>query len=145
MATVKDVISQKNAFVARVGRDQNVLDATRIMHEKRIGSVVVTEGDSVVGIFSERDLLDRVVAARLDPAGTQIADVMTTPVAVCHPDSPLEECRTVMTTKRLRHLPVVVDGQLVGIISSGDILAAEAQVQQQTIEYLHEYLYGQRR
>lgn len=70
---------------------------------------------------------------------------MTTPVAVCHPDTSVEECRGVMTNKRIRHLPVVENGRLIGIVTSGDIMAQEIAAQQTTIEYMHQYLYGSSR
>lgn len=142
MATVRDILAKKGAFVAAVGRDHSVLDAAKEMNTRRVGSLVVTEGESVVGIFTERDILTRVVAVRRDPETTPVGEVMTAPVAVCHPDTTVEECRGVMTKQRIRHLPVVENGRLVGIITSGDILAREMAAQQSTIEYMHEYLYG---
>ncbi len=145
MATVRDILAKKGGFVAAVARDHSVLDAAKEMNARRVGSLVVIEGDSVVGIFTERDVLSRVVAARRDPETTSVGQVMTAPVAVCHPETTLEECRGVMTNRRIRHLPVVADGRLVGIITSGDILAQEIAAQQTTIEYMHEYLYGSRR
>jgi len=145
MATVRDILAKKGGFVAAVARDHSVLAAAKEMNARRVGSLVVIEGDSVVGIFTERDVLSRVVAARRDPETTSVGQVMTAPVAVCHPETTLEECRGVMTNRRIRHLPVVADGRLVGIITSGDILAQEIAAQQTTIEYMHEYLYGSRR
>jgi CBS domain-containing protein len=112
------------------------------MNTHRIGSLVVTDGDRAVGIFTERDILQRVVGADRQPADTVVKDVMTTPMACCRRDTKLAECRAIMTTKRIRHLPVVEDGKLLGIISAGDLLAHEVADQQSTIEYLHDYLYG---
>ncbi len=114
------------------------------MNERRIGGLVVTSGDRVIGIFTERDVLIRVVAAGRPPGETLVESVMTTPMACCRRDTPLAECRAVMTNKRIRHLPVVEEGKLYGIISAGDILAGEVADQRETIEYLHEYLYGHR-
>jgi len=117
------------------------MEAVKIMSDRRIGSLVVGRREKVVGIFTERDVLNRVVAKHLDPLKTIVKDVMTTPVACCQPTTKLAECRSVMTEKRIRHLPVVKENRLLGMISSGDILALEFGEQQQTIEYLHEYLY----
>ena len=117
------------------------LGAARIMSEQHIGSLVVGRREKVVGIFTGRDVLNRVVARHLDPMTTVIKDVMTTPVACCQPTTKLAECRSVMTAKRIRHLPVVSENKLLGMISSGDILALEHGDQKRTIEYLHEYLY----
>ncbi len=145
MATVRDILAKKGSFVASIRESQTVLEAAREMNARRIGSLVVTEGDTVTGIFTERDVLTRVVAVQREPDKTPVGKVMTTPVAVCHPDTSVEECRGVMTGKRIRHIPVVENSRLVGIVTSGDIMAQEIATHQQTIEYLHEYLYGSTR
>ena len=144
MPNAQSILQKKGADVATVDRKTTVLDAAKAMNEQRIGAVVVTDGDRVVGIFTERDILNRIVAAGKDPKTTRIEEVMTSPMACCRRDTRLTECRTVMTQKRIRHLPVVEDGKLYGIISAGDIVAGEVADQQATIEYLHEYLYGRR-
>ncbi len=117
------------------------MEAAKIMSDRRIGSLIVGRREKVVGIFTEWDVLNRVVAQHLDPLETIVKDVMTTPVACCQPTTKLAECRSVMTEKRIRHLPVVQENRLLGMISSGDILAQEYGDQKQTIEYLYEYLY----
>ena len=142
MPKVRDLLARKSGEVSSVSETENVLIAAKKMNAHRIGSLVVTRGDQVIGIFSERDILTRVVAVGLAPAATLIADVMTSPVACCRPDTTLEECKKVMTSKRIRHLPVVDEGKLVGIVTSGDILASTTSEQADTIEYLKEYLYG---
>jgi CBS domain-containing protein len=143
MATVKNLLDKKGSFVAPINKGDTVLHAAQVMNTRRIGALVVTEGDNVVGIISERDILTRIVAAQRDPTTVLVGEVMSSPVAVCHPNTDLEECRSVMTEKRIRHLPVVDQGRLAGIVTSGDILAQEVHQQQRTIEYLHEYIYGQ--
>ena len=142
MPTVQDVLKRKGGDVASVAEDATVTEAAKLMSDRRIGSVVVVDGQKVIGIFSERDVLNRVVAQNRDPSTTHVREVMTTPVACCQPTSDLKECRSVMTEKRIRHIPVVEGNKLVGMISSGDILALERSEQQETIRYLHEYLYG---
>ena len=144
MPNAQEILDKKGTDVATVDRKATVLDAARLMNERRIGAVVVTGGENAVGIFTERDILDRVVAAGKQAGQTSVGDVMTSPMACCHRNSPLEECKTVMTDKRIRHLPVVEEGKLYGLISSGDILAYESANQQATIEYLQEYLYRRR-
>ncbi len=141
MPTAQDILAKKTGDVAKIGEDSDVIEAVKIMSDRRIGSLVVARAEKVVGIFSERDVLCRVVAERRDPETTKIKDVMTSPVACCQSSSKLAECRTVMTDKRIRHLPVVDDGKLVGLISIGDIVALEQGEQRRTIEYLHEYLH----
>jgi CBS domain-containing protein len=142
MANVRDVLAEKGGVVVTIDHESSVFEAAATMSERRIGALVVMRGETIAGIFTERDLMTRVVAARRDPAGTRVSEVMTTPIACCEPDTALEECRTVMTTYKLRHLPVVDDGRLPGIISSGDILARELRVQEETIKYLHDYVTG---
>ena len=141
MPTAQDILAKRQRDVLTIGEDATVMEAAKIMSDQRIGSLVVRRQEKIVGIFTERDVLNRVVARHLDPMATIIKDVMTTPVACCQPTTKLAECRSVMTAKRIRHLPVVKENKLLGMISSGDILALEFGEQQQTIEYLHEYLY----
>ena len=142
MPTVKDILERKPNDVAQIAAEATVHAAAKLMNQLKIGALVVTRGDTVVGIFTERDVLTRVVARRADPAATRIEEVMTTPIACCQTSTTLEECRAVMTSKRIRHLPVVEENRLLGMISSGDILAHEAATHKETIQYLHEYLYG---
>ncbi|GAB4324899.1 MAG: CBS domain-containing protein [Candidatus Sumerlaeia bacterium] len=143
MTTVQDILKSKGSAVATVSRDETVLAAAQLMNEQRIGSVVVTDRDgSVCGIFTERDILTRIVAAQRDPAHTAVGEVMTAPVTCCHPDTPLEECRRVMSGNRIRRLPVAgADGRLVGIVTSGDLLAHQLRQQEQTIEHLNQYIF----
>ncbi|MBX3395982.1 MAG: CBS domain-containing protein [Phycisphaerae bacterium] len=142
MALVQHVLDTKGNAVWTVSKDQTAHDAARLMHERHIGSVVVMNGDVILGIFTERDLMNRVVAEERDPKTTRVADVMTARIAICSRDTTLESCRSAMTRHKIRHLPVVEDGKLLGIISSGDILARELKDQEETIRYLHEYMLG---
>jgi len=144
MPTVQTILEKKGPEVATVRTDSMVLDAAKLMNAKRIGAVVVTNGERVVGIFTERDVLIRVVAAHRPPETTRVEEVMTSPMACCRRDTKLLECKTIMTQKRIRHLPVVEEGKLYGMIAAGDILASECEDQQSTIQYLQEYLYGHR-
>lgn len=145
MVNVGDILATKSGRVTSVEATASVLDAAKLMNQHRIGAVVVTTGDDVIGIFTERDVLNRVVATQKSPAQTIVRDVMTTPVACCQRSTTLDECRSVMTQKRIRHLPVVENNRLLGMISIGDILAKRDEDQQETIRYLHDYLYGNTR
>jgi CBS domain-containing protein len=140
--TVQAILDRKGARVVSIRADASVLEAARVMNTHRIGALVVTEGGKVIGIFTERDILNRVVAAERDAAATLVRDVMTTPVAVCAPQTTRLECRTVMRHRRIRHLPVVDGDRLVGIVSIGDVLEVGEAEDQETIRYLHEYLFG---
>lgn len=142
MSLVRDVLNKKGTGVTTLDLGATAHDAAEMMHRNHIGSVVIVDDGKIAGIFTERDLLNRVVAPGLDPAATPVRDVMTTKLAVCARDTTIEECRGVMTRSKLRHLPVVENGDLIGIISSGDILSRELVDQEETIRYLHEYMHG---
>lgn len=144
MATVLDILGRKGGEVVSLVADESVLKAARTMNERGIGSVVVTEDGNVVGIFTERDVLRRVVAEQKDPGATTVREVMTSPVITCRPEAGLEECAAVFTEKRIRHLPVVDDGGLRGVITSGDILAHQLEEQKDTIKYLNSYVFDLR-
>jgi CBS domain-containing protein len=135
-------LSKKGSDVAAIAKDASVVDAAHLMNDRRIGALVVTTGDTVIGIFTERDVMNRVVAAERAVDATKVGEVMTSPCACCKPETTLAECRDVMTSKKIRHLPVVDSGRLCGMMSIGDVMAAEAENRQSTIEYLHQYLYG---
>jgi len=144
MATVKDILGRKGRDVVTIVADDSVLSAARLMNKRGIGGVVVLEDEEVIGIFTERDILRRVVAERRDPTTTLIRDVMTTPVMTCKLEAKLEECTALMTDKRVRHIPVVDADGLCGIVTSGDILAYQVSEQADTIQYLNSYVFDLR-
>jgi CBS domain-containing protein len=143
MATVRDILAEKGAHVLSIGKDALVLQAALIMNEHKIGSLVVIDEGRVIGMFTERDVLRRVVGEHRDPTTTTVAEVMSTEVVCATPATSIEEARTVMKNRRIRHLPVVdPEGRLMGLVSIGDLNAHDANSQEQTIYFLHEYLYG---
>ena len=142
MATVQTILAKKGRTVVSTSITDTVLDAARVMNERGIGGLIVLDGEQVAGMFTERDILRRVVAMRRDPARTPVGDVMTTPVAVCRPETTLAECRAVMTDKRIRHLPVVDGNGVCGIVTIGDLMAEEVTEHEATIQYLNEYIFG---
>jgi CBS domain-containing protein len=144
MPTVTDVIAKKGKEVVTAPISASVLEAARLMNDRGIGGVVVTENGRVVGIFSERDILRRVVAEQRDPSTTVLRDVMTTPVVDAPPDTTLEDCRAIMTERRIRHIPILDGDVLCGIITIGDILASQVREQENQIAYLNAYVYDLR-
>ena len=143
MATVHHVLKQKGSQVLSIGVKASVFDAAMLMNEHRIGGLVVLHSAKVEGIITERDVLRRVVAQRLDPAQVTVKDVMTKEVCVCKGETTIEEARNIFKSQRIRHLPVVDDhDRLVGLVSIGDINGWRLDNHEQTIHYLHEYLYG---
>lgn len=144
MATVQAVLAKKGGQVVTIGVADSALTAATLMNERGIGGLVVLEAGRVAGMFTERDILRRVVAMRRDPAATPVSEVMTSPVAFCRLETTLNECRAVMTEKRIRHLPVVDEKGVCGIVTIGDLMAHEVTDQEATIQYLHEYIFGVR-
>jgi CBS domain-containing protein len=143
MATVREILIAKGSQVLSIGREATVLEAALLMNEHKVGSVAVMAGGEVAGMFTERDVLRRVVGERRDPAATTVAEVMTREVLCCTPETTIEEARGVMMNRRIRHLPVLDDHrQLQGMISIGDLNAHHLTSQEHTIHLLHEYLYG---
>ena len=142
MPSVQDILSHKGREVASVERERTVIDAAREMNRLRIGSLVVVDGPKVVGMFTERDILVRVVAEARDPNRITVGQVMTTPVVCVGLETDLAECKSIVTSRRIRHIPVVDRGQLVGIVTSGDIMARESREHEVTIESLVEYIGG---
>ena len=124
--------------------ETSVAEAIQTMLDRRVGAVAVVDHEfKVVGVFTERDVLRRVVGEARNPAATRVADVMTTEVICCSPETTLEEARGVMKNRRIRHLPVLDDqGRLLGLVSIGDLNAHQEHAQEHHIHLLNEYLYG---
>ena len=141
MATLGDLLATKGSGVVAVQPSDTVLQAANLMNDLNIGGVVVLDGDRLAGIFTERDVLRRVVAQELDPATTPVAEVMTTPVITCPPELVLEDCAALMTQRGVRHLPVQDRTGLVGVVSIRDLLAYKVSEQQSTNDQFTHYLY----
>ena len=143
MATVRDLLAVKGSHVLSVGPDATVLNAAVLMNEHKVGSLLVMSGGQLIGIITERDILQRIVVPRLDPGQTPVRDVMTTELVCCQPHTRLDEARGVLKNRRIRHLPVVDEAkQLHGLISIGDLNAHEAHDHEFTIHILQEYIHG---
>lgn len=144
MGTVSDILAHKGSSVVAVAPQASVFEAASLMNQHKIGSLLVEENGRLVGIITERDILQRVVAQRRDVDCTKVADVMTTEVVCCRPHTTVEEARSVVKNRRIRHLPVIEeDGRILGIISIGDLNAWKSNNQQMTIHMLEQYIYGQ--
>lgn len=143
MACVKEILDAKGSQVLTIGQEASVLQAAKLMNEHKVGSLVVSDDGRLVGIFTERDVLCRVVGECRDPASTRVAEVMSTEVACCTTATSIDEARSAMKNRRIRHLPVVDDDRrLLGMVSIGDLNAYQTNTQEKTIHLLHEYLYG---
>ena len=144
MSSVRDLLAIKGTAVVSVTPGQSVLDAAHLMNDRGIGGVVVLEAGALAGIFTERDIMRRVVAAGRDPGTTLVADVMTPNCLTVATDMKIAACRALMSTKRIRHLPVVNDGGIVGIVTAGDILAFEVAQAEAQIQQLEKYVFDVR-
>jgi CBS domain-containing protein len=145
MTTVANVLRTKaEQHLHTVAPDVSVFDAAKRMAEHNIGSLVVIEGGQVIGLFTERDCARKVVPMTRAPRDVQVCEVMTAPVMYVGPHRTSEQCMALMTEHRVRHLPVVDDNQLIGIISIGDLVKDIISEQQFTIEQLEHYISGAR-
>jgi CBS domain-containing protein len=142
MKSVRDILKAKGTDVWCVEPGATVFDALRRMAEKEVGALVVTEGARVVGLISEREDARKVVLEGRTSPTTLVKEIMITPVVYIHLDQAIEECMSLMTEKRTRHLPVIEDGKLVGLISIGDIVKSIIADQQFLIEQLVRYVSG---
>ncbi len=140
MATAEQLIAIKGAAVASLPPTATVLEAAQLMNERHIGSVLVIDRNRLVGIFTERDVMRRIVAEERAAATTQLADVMTRQVACAALHTRLDEIRAVMRGRRIRHIPVVEGKRVMGMISIGDLNKADHDGQAETIKYLEQFM-----
>lgn len=144
MPTVRDLLARKRADVVSVSPADTVLHAAKLMNDHGIGGLAVLDGGTLVGMFTERDILRRVVASGRDPKTTKVRDVMTSPVITCVPETSVEECGAILSGKRIRHLPVTDPKGIAGIVTSGDLLAFQVAEHAATIQYLNSYMFDVR-
>lgn len=139
---VSAVLADKGRQVYTVAPTATVREAVREMNEKGVGALLVLVEDDPVGIFTERDVLRRVVDEGRNPRSTHVGDVMTRDVLVVQPATPIEQVMATMTEQRIRHLPVLEDGALVGLISIGDVTRWMSQNQEAHIQRMTDYITG---
>jgi len=139
---IRDVLRRKGDGVYSVGPLATVIDAVNVMNDHHVGSVLVIEGGSPVGIFSERDVLVRVVAAHRDPRQTLVRDVMTTRLHTASPDQTLLDLMRLMTERRCRHVPVMEGETLLGLVSIGDVTKATQRNLRLEVRELSNYIAG---
>jgi CBS domain-containing protein len=142
MGNVSQIIAAKGSSVHSVPPGAIVYDSIETMVGRNVGSVLVQEGDRIVGIFTERDYLRRVLLEDRDPKKTRVAEVMTPRIIAVDPQRSIEECMAIMTQQRIRHLPVMDGNRLAGIISIGDVVKHLSKEREVEIRYLTEYITG---
>lgn len=141
--TLEAVLAGKGSAIHYVAPEATVLHAVEKMNQERIGAVLVCISGELVGIFTERDVLFRVVGEGRDPASTKVIDVMTTEVVAVRSTTSIEEAMAVISERRFRHLPVVDDGKLMGLVSSGDLTRRASRDQEGHIQDLMNFITGQ--
>ena len=140
MSRISDVLRNKGSEVVTVKPDTPVSELLALLVGRNIGAAVVSSGDAVVGIVSERDVVHCVYGRGGQLLSTPVSDIMTTEVVTCLPDDEVDSLMRVMTERRIRHLPVVVDGALIGIVSIGDMVKARIGELEEERAHLHSYL-----
>lgn len=140
--TVSDLLRDKGNEVFSIGPDDTVFEAIRFVAEKGVGALLVMEGDRVLGLFSERDYARKVVLEGRSSSETLVRDVMSGELTSVRSDQPVGACMELMTEKRVRHLPVIEDGKLLGLLSIGDLVKEVIAEQQYIIDQLEGYISG---
>ena len=140
MSKVSDILGDKGSNVLRIEAGSSVFEAVQEMVEANVGSLLVTDGGEVVGIVTERDYLRRVTLEDRTDKDTAVGEIMTAPLVVVTPDTDIDECMAIMTDRRIRHLPVVRDGDVVGVVSIGDLVKFKSRQQRFEIQYLTDYI-----
>ncbi|MBH03238.1 MAG: histidine kinase [Xanthomonadales bacterium] len=143
MTTINDLLRDKPRDIWSVSPDDSVFDALQLMADKNIGAVLVMDDKHLVGLLSERDYARKLILANKASRDTAVRDVMTSRVAYVAPSKEVEECLALMTDKRFRHLPVLDEGRVVGLVSIGDLVKAIIDKKQFMIEQLESYISGQ--
>ena len=137
---VREILDEKGHDVLRIDADASVFDAVKQMVEAGVGSLLVTEGGRIAGIFTERDYLRRMTLEGRDDKNSAVREVMSSPLIVVTPETAIDECMALMTDRRIRHLPVVEDGDVVGVVSIGDVVKFRSKQQSFEIQYLTDYI-----
>ena len=142
MIRVRHLLESKKSLLCTIGPDAPVLEAVRSMAEHGVGALLVMSGTTLKGIVSERDYARKVVLHGRASADTPVSQIMSSPVLTVPPEATVQHCMVLMTERRIRHLPVVEDGRVIGVVSIGDLVKSVIEDQQRTIEQLETYIRG---
>ena len=140
MNLVSEILGDKGHDVLRIDADAPVLEAVKQMVEANIGSLLVMKDGEVAGIVTERDYLRRVAAEGTADEEATVEEIMSSPLIVVTPETPIDECMALMTDRRIRHVPVVEGGEVMGIVSIGDVVKFKSKQQSFEIQYLTDYI-----
>jgi len=140
MRNVQQLLDEKSGQLLTISPTASVLDALKIMAEKDVGALIVLEEEKLVGIFSERDYARKIILFGKSSHDTAVSEIMTPRVVCVRPSQSADECMSLMTGRRVRHLPVLSEDKVVGVISIGDVVKEMIADQKQTIEQLEQYI-----
>jgi CBS domain-containing protein len=142
MGRVSDILRSKGGDVLQIEATETVFDAIKKMVEANVGSILVTDSGQIVGIMTERDYLRKIVLEGRTSRETQVGEIMSSPLVYVTPQTTIEECMAVMTDRRIRHLPVVEEDDVIGVVSIGDVVKYQSREQSFQIQYLTDYISG---
>lgn len=142
MSTIRELLNRKGGTVVMIGKDASVREAIEIMSDANIGAVIVQEDNRAVGIFTERDYLRKIALKGRASRDTRLHEVMSSPLITINPDDAVDAAMETMTTCRCRHLPVMSDDTLDGIVSLGDLVKFSLQEKEAEVEQLSHYIAG---
>ena len=142
MKTIKQVLARNGGEVYSTSPEVSIIEAVKIMADKRVGALLVLDGKVLKGIISDQDYTRKIVLHDRDASRMQVVEAMTSPVLTTRPEQSVDECMAIMTDNRIRHLPVVDNGQLVGLVSIGDLVKEVVSEQQFMIDQLVNYIQG---
>jgi signal-transduction protein with cAMP-binding, CBS, and nucleotidyltransferase domain len=140
MEQVSDILTGKTGSLLTIASDASVFDMVKQMVDANVGSLLVTVDGRIEGIVTERDYLRRVTLEGRTDKNTPVSEIMTSPLIVVTPQTPVEECMAIMTDRRIRHMPVVDNGEVIGLVSIGDLVKFQSQQQDFKIQYLTDYI-----
>jgi CBS domain-containing protein len=140
MDVLASILDDKGHEVLEIDADASVLEAVKLMVEANVGSLLVTDRGEVAGILTERDYLRRVTLEGRAEEDTAVREIISAPLIVATPETTIDECMALMTDRRIRHVPIVEDGQVVGIVSIGDLVKFTSKQQSFEIKYLTDYI-----
>ncbi len=142
MKLVQQLLDRKGTEIISIVQDASVFDAIKLMADRAVGSLLVMDGSDLKGIVTERDYARKVIVKGRSSESTEVREIMSTDIVTATTQQTVNECMTVMTERRIRHLPVVMDGEVIGLISIGDLVQAIISDQQEEIEQLGQYIRG---
>ncbi len=144
MARVSDILRGKGSDVLKIDASATVFEALEKIVERNVGSILVTDGDKVVGIMTERDYLRKIAVKGRTSRDTTVGEIMSSPLVYVTPETQVDETMAIMTDRRIRHLPVVENDEVIGIVSIGDVVKYQSREQSFQIQYLTDYISGGR-